>query len=1022
LEGPPSLCVSKDAESTGVLPQTWRAWNDRRHTTAAHPHGRTITERRLGDIGATLSRHPEVSLEHSRPGPHKIARGSEIAVTGAPKGLLLEREHELASFEAMLDDVDAGEGRITLIEGNPGIGKTRLVQALRELAQSRGFRVLSARGGELERDFAFGLVRQLFEPALASMDDGRRRTALDGAASLTAPLFSTTQVGEMPADVYGILHGLYWLTANISDMGPLLLAVDDAHWSDAPSLRFVDYVIRRLEGLRVIVAVAFRPNEPGTDASAVAQLEQDAVVGILRPRGLSEDAVGVLIDNDLGWKPEDSLRRATFEATGGNPFLVTEVLAELRADGIVQSRAASTVEELGPERVARSVNARLSRLGEDASALARAVSVLGEADLDLAAKLAGIVPTTAAATADALVNARIFEKNEHVGFVHPVVRTSIYRAMTEPERIAAHSLAADLLADAGTEDESVAQHLLSSDPRGEDRVVDTLGRAARGALTRGAPDVAVRFLRRALKEPPKAELVGDLLVELGSAAGLSGAPDAVTILSEALEHTLDPPTRARVQLELGRTLLLETRFPEATAVLYQAIAGLTDSDRELRYELEGLLLVGTQGLASIRPILMDVLKRVQDEVAGGADVPKTLWAVLALENVMVGGTADEAASIAERALEADLLLNSAGPASPNLQLAMGALTLSGREVMAEEHAQRLLVAAQKLGSVRGYAAANVALGWVAWLSGELDQAEAYARAALEQNLPELLPLQLMGTATLMDVMYERGELDEASQIIDEASFTAEDEAFIMAQYMRESRSRLRLAQGKPNEALADAMAVAKVMEEWGAEESSLTIWRSRAAHAHSALGQEDEAQRLAAEQVEISRAFGAPRQLGMALTIAGTLRPDEKGLALIEEGVDVLSTSVARLEHARALAELASAHRRLGDRSRARDLMRTAMEEAHLCGATALVELARSELVAMGARPRRVAVTGRDSLTAAERRIAEAAASGLSNREIAQSFFVTTKTVETHMRAVFQKLGIRSRTQLPDALGADEKN
>jgi DNA-binding CsgD family transcriptional regulator len=193
-------------------------------------------------------------------------------------------------------------------------------------------------------------------------------------------------------------------------------------------------------------------------------------------------------------------------------------------------------------------------------------------------------------------------------------------------------------------------------------------------------------------------------------------------------------------------------------------------------------------------------------------------------------------------------------------------------------------------------------------------------------------------------------------------------------------------------------------------------WRSQAALALLRLGEQDEARRLAGEELELSRIWGAPRALGAALRAAGLVEGGERGLALLQEAVGVLTDSPAKLEHAKARTELGAALRRANHRSEAREQLRRAVELATICGATPLAERAETELRATGARPRRIALSGIEALTPSERRVAQRAVEGATNREIAQTLFVTPKTVEVHLSSVYRKLGISSRSQLPAAL------
>jgi predicted ATPase len=184
---------------------------------------------------------------------------------GRSHSRLVERDVELAAVQCVIGAIPSG--RLLAIEGPPGIGKTALLAETKALGRAAGMEVLAGRGSELERSFSYGVVRQLFEPFLAAIPTGERGELLAGAAGLAAPLFDPVQLaGEADASL-ATLHGLYWLTANVAARGPLLLALDDLHWSDLPSLRWLAYLLPRIEGIAVSVVVALRPTEPDSSAS-----------------------------------------------------------------------------------------------------------------------------------------------------------------------------------------------------------------------------------------------------------------------------------------------------------------------------------------------------------------------------------------------------------------------------------------------------------------------------------------------------------------------------------------------------------------------------------------------------------------------------------------------------------------------------------------------------------------------------------------------------------------------------------
>jgi DNA-binding CsgD family transcriptional regulator len=231
-----------------------------------------------------------------------------------------------------------------------------------------------------------------------------------------------------------------------------------------------------------------------------------------------------------------------------------------------------------------------------------------------------------------------------------------------------------------------------------------------------------------------------------------------------------------------------------------------------------------------------------------------------------------------------------------------------------------------------------------------------------------------------------------------------------------ARGRLRVAELRPAAALDDLLAAGELFTRIGSPSPPTTPWRSDAALAHLALGNQNEARLLAAEELALAQAYNAPRVLGIALRAAGLAEGGKRGIELLGEAVSALEGSEARLEHARAMTDLGAALRRDGQRAESREMLRPALDLAHRCGALSLAERARTELIAAGARPRRLLLTGLDSLTPSERRVAQLAADGLPNRDIAQNLFITARTVEGHLTHAYHKLDITNREQLRAAL------
>ena len=234
---------------------------------------------------------------------------------------------------------------------------------------------------------------------------------------------------------------------------------------------------------------------------------------------------------------------------------------------------------------------------------------------------------------------------------------------------------------------------------------------------------------------------------------------------------------------------------------------------------------------------------------------------------------------------------------------------------------------------------------------------------------------------------------------------------------RHARGRLHAAAGDHAAAVEDLLEAGQIAEQWGVRNPALMSWRSDAALSLAALGDHRAASRLCAAETELARQWGAGRSLGIALHATAVAQGGGRGIELLTEAVEVLRRSPAPLPLARALLDLGAAYRRAGSRTTAREFLRESLDLAHAVGGLALASRAREELVAAGGRPRRDAIRGRDALTPSELRVAQLAAGGQTNRQIAQYLFVTQRTVESHLTSVYGKLGISSRPDLPAALG-----
>ena len=517
--------------------------------------------------------------------------------TGAPSpevsrpataAVMLEREAEMATLVATIDAARAGDGRMVVVEGSAGIGKTRLLAEARALATASGFEVLTARGGELEGEFAFGIVRQLFEVPLAAATPELRGELLAGAAELSASLFTSapTSASEGAESSFAMLHGLYWLAANFAASRPTLLAVDDVHWADEPSLRWLVYLARRLEGLRLLLLIGTRPAAQANAPALVTELLADPVGVVIQPSNLGQESAATLARTRLGVEPDAAFSAALQTGSGGNPLYLAALLDALWREGTEPTaEQAPRVLELGPQAVAHGVATRLARLDADAAGLLRAASILGDrSELSLAAALAGTDPAAALTAASALVRADLLRYENPIEFIHPVVRSSVLESMSADESTRAHRRAAELLLDRGALPEQAATYLVRAIPSGDQFVVATLRRAAERSLAQGAPEAAVGYLRRALDEPPPDGARADVLGDLGIAETHSDVIGAANRLAASLGEVDDVGIRPDVVLAYARmlTIIPSWRAGESAELLLRLSERVGAERSELR--------------------------------------------------------------------------------------------------------------------------------------------------------------------------------------------------------------------------------------------------------------------------------------------------------------------------------------------------------------------------------------------------------------------------------------------------------
>jgi DNA-binding CsgD family transcriptional regulator/tetratricopeptide (TPR) repeat protein len=927
---------------------------------------------------------------------------------------------DLESITAAVDAAVEGSGSVLLIEGEAGVGKTELLRAARRIAADAGLKPLAARASELERDYAFGIVRQLFQARLAELDAGARAEALSGAAALAGGLLDVPDRERSPAggeSGFALLHGLYWLCANLALKQPLALAVDDAHWADLPSLRFLHFLAGRIEELPVLAIATVRTGEPDAPEAVLREIRSEQASRRLRPTPLSLDATVSYLRERISSAAELAFCGACHHATGGNPLLLAELCQALTLEGIKPTEAESVrVAEIGGRGLAERLLARIDRLGAEASAIARAVAILEpHATLRRVSATADLPADAAASSAHALVEAGVLADENPLRFTHPLLRSAVEGALTEPQRQHLHGAAALAHHAEAGEPGVIAAHLVQAETVAGEWVVHSLRAAAEQALARGAPEPATSFVRRALQEPVADPERIRLMRLLGSALIRAGDEDGIEWLKRARDASDEPDFRAWVVEEVGPSLMIRGRIEEYVALTEASIAEL--DGRTTETELALLAALVRAGIGGYEDAFAAPYERLR-EAARGTD-GGSLERRLAHQSLAFGGafglmSAAEARHHALLAIgDEDGAYEAAALGRP-LGMAAEALAICGETGRALKASEIGVQGMRRRASLFGLTSqlttqATIHLSRGEIVAAAMDADEADRLAGGVPNVPQVVA----GVRAV--IALERGDAAAAGGILTDRGLMDDLPKGGPIGFIWLARARLRLGQGRAEAALADLSGAAAMFHGVGLVGPDLLPARLHRALALFALGRNDEASEMAEEEERWAREIENPRLVGEALRVRGAV--DAKaGIDALREAAETFGGTDFRLDHARALVDFGSALRRAKERKASREPLREGMEIAHGCGATALEERARVELAATGARPRSVLLTGAESLTPSERRVAELAATGMTNREIAQSLFVTPKTVETHLRHCYQKLDIAGRGDLSSAL------
>lgn len=942
---------------------------------------------------------------------------------------LVERDRELAVLTRCLRDAAAGAGETLFLEAPPGGGKSTILAAAGDMARELGMRVITAAGAELERECSFCLAMRLLRPLAIAADNDplRQRPSELGLALLRDP--GPGEAPDAAARQYAVIQALL---PQLTDPRPdheqgvgLAILIDDLQFADRPSLRFLAYVAERVADLPIALVVAATPGERSAEPRELATLRR-AAGRVLRLAPLGDDGVARVVGRRFP-DADAQFSAACGRASGGNPFLLTELLSVLADDEHALNAArAAGLGNVVPDAVRDAVAARLGSAPPEVRAVAEAAAVLGDgASVRRIAELATLESEAVLAAARELAAMHLLAPGISLSFAQPMLRAAISAALTPFERAQAHLRAARILAREHADAELIAVHLLEAPADNDAAAVAVLREAAEAARRSAEPERAIRLLDRALAEHPAPEIRVALLCELASAEAEAGLPHASNRLDEAWRITDHPEDRADLALAHGRTLYSRGNFPAAADVLRAGLEEL-DGAGERGSELRAAYVMAA-GLVS--PLGTDALEARNQLIAEGAKTPgpRAQAAIThtlvpdAIANTLVpdalrGAPRRAVTELGELAWGDGSLLESRANALSVPLLATGLL-------IADDLERSLEICDSALGSGTDVPAGaarellSTARASVLYEQGRVTEAEA-ALTTLFDGDPIEGGYSDLALATLARCHTEQGRLEQADTILAGLEASGRRDSVLRALVL-DARAQLRLAQHRPQEALEDAMHAGAVLGEQQLSDASpgAAPWRSSAALAHLALGEPERARELVEDELERARSIGVTRIVIRDLRILGlALERERGGIERLAEAVALGGAHPSRLEYVRALIDYGAALRRANRRRDARDPLRLGLDLSHRGGASVLESRARAELIAAGGRPRRAALIGIDSLTTSQRRVANLAAAGLTTRQIAAALFVTPKTVEFHLRNIYSKLGVGTREELAQAL------
>ena len=934
-----------------------------------------------GGRGADEHRKRMTALDRRRSGRGSPDYGEEIR----PDRRLYGRETEKAVLSAALDSCGGGRTRSLYFEGGAGTGKSTLLAWAQVDARLRGWTVLTARASVLEAANDFGVLRQVLD----ALPDAFAAAALSQAPADSSPFAVFERVSAHLLDV--------------AARGPVLITVDDLHWCDASSLRLLAYLANRNPGQQVALVLAGSPGELSEHRFMVDELTASCERQTLGR--LTQALLRQWITDVLGEPPDDAFVAGCLEATGGNGALLAELLPALAARSVRPAKESlELLESPGIAAVSGRVMSWVKRGGPEALAVAQAVAVLAEDSYPvLVSRLAMLSLGDASCPIDRLIKLGILSDTSPLRYVHSLARAVVYTEMNAGLRTSLRLRASRIVRDRHAEPERAAAHLMAVDMADDLHALHTLRAAAAFALDNGRPDPAWRYLRRALAEPMPDSTRAELLAEIGAVEVGLGIANSGSTLRQALSLAAAPSLRVRIAVDLahadgaaGGPLRL------ATEIIDETCAHLPPGG--LAAEAEFGVFLAYVHSADVSEFSRERLPRLREL----ADCDPRLAALADLADAWSDTQRGrDRAECVRRALSALEAIDRRSAWELRLRWPAMSTLIDAEEYNLAETGGPF---AHRQGPAGDTTLSACLRGQLAQGRGDLEAARAELETALSN------PSSVAGTTgvvRLVQVLTELGELDAADRLISGHVTAMPAGQTWAAAALTCATAALSMARNQHGEALKGFLEAGRTLAVLGIDNPGVLHWRSQAARCHAVLGDSAAAASLATEEVGLARRWGAPRALSTALAAVGVAALD-RDAAL--EAVTVLDGIQAESHRAAALVDLGAVLSQTGAADQAHGHLQAGYALARKIGARPAWLRAARYLKYAGGRPDLGRLTGVSALTAQEHAVAERAATGATNRQIADDLVLTQRTVEQYLTSAYRKLAITGRSQLAAAM------